>query len=204
SPGAGADHAQTALGGRPAVVDHLDGHAVRGHDVDLDRDAELGERVGRRLHDGPVGVRPHDDADDRVLAHARSSFGVPSGSSPRRTAAAATARRRTSSRSSPLTFTWPSLRPGRTPLPYRLTFASGNAASTAGSASVSSSRVEPMTFAMTVHRAVGAVSPSGRSRTARRCCSNWLVTALSMVQCPELWGRIASSLTSTRGPSSPA
>ena len=45
----------------------------------------------------------------------------------------------------------------------------------------------------------GAVSPSGRSSTARRCCSNWLVTAPSMVQWPELCGRIASSLTSTRG-----
>ena len=39
------------------------------------------------------------------------------------------------------------------------------------------------------------VSPSGRSSTARRCCSNWLVTAPSMVQWPELCGRIASSLT---------
>ena len=41
-------------------------------------------------------------------------------------------------------------------------------------------------------------SPSGRSRTARRWFSNWLVTAPSWVQWPVLCGRIASSLTSTR------
>ena len=40
--GARDDHAQPAVRGLPPVVDHLVGHAVRGDDVDLDRDVELG------------------------------------------------------------------------------------------------------------------------------------------------------------------
>ena len=48
---------------------------------------------------------------------------------------------------------------------------------------------------MTVQRATGRGSPSGRSRTARRCCSNWPVRAPSIDQWPLLCGRIASSLT---------
>ncbi len=48
---------------------------------------------------------------------------------------------------------------------------------------------------MTVTRARGRMSPSGQSRIARRCCSNWLVVAPSIDQWPELCGRIASSLT---------
>ena len=51
---------------------------------------------------------------------------------------------------------------------------------------------------MTVVGAMASVAPSGRSRTARRCWANWLVTDPSWVQCPELWGRIASSLTYRR------
>ena len=51
---------------------------------------------------------------------------------------------------------------------------------------------------MTVHGAVASVDPSGRSSTARRCCSNWLVTAPSCVQWPLLCGRMASSLMRTR------
>ena len=51
---------------------------------------------------------------------------------------------------------------------------------------------------ITVQRARGAGEPSGRSSTARRWFSNWLVTAPSWVQWPVLCGRIASSLTSTR------
>src|SRR6266436_2210343 len=41
----------------------------------------------------------------------------------------------------------------------------------------------------------GPVEPSGRPRTARRWFSNWLVTAPSMLQWPELWTRGAISLT---------
>ena len=115
-------------------------------------------------------------------------------------AAAARARRRTSARSSPVAVAWPSLRPGRTALPYRWILTDGSAMLTSASASVSSDREEPSTFAITVQRARAVVSPSGRSSTARRCCSNWLVTDPSIVQWPELWGRIASSLTTTEPP----
>ena len=48
---------------------------------------------------------------------------------------------------------------------------------------------------MATHGAATRGSPSGRSSTARRCCSNWDVLAPSMVQWPLLCGRIASSLT---------
>ena len=43
----------------------------------------------------------------------------------------------------------------------------------------------------------GSGEPSGRPQIARTSCSNWLVTQASMVQCPELCGRGASSLTSS-------
>ena len=43
--------------------------------------------------------------------------------------------------------------------------------------------------------------PSGSPQTARRWFSNWLVSAASMVQCPELWTRGAISFASSRGPS---
>ena len=46
----------------------------------------------------------------------------------------------------------------------------------------------------------GTVDPSGRSSTARTWFSNWEVTAPSIVQWPELWGRVATSLTSNRLP----
>ncbi len=51
---------------------------------------------------------------------------------------------------------------------------------------------------ITVQGARGSGEPRGRSRTARRWFSNWLVTDPSWVQWPVLCGRIASSLTSTR------
>ena len=53
---------------------------------------------------------------------------------------------------------------------------------------------------MTVISASASVAPSGRSRTARRCCSNWLVIEPFMVQCPVLCGRIASSLMTKPAP----
>ena len=46
------------------------------------------------------------------------------------------------------------------------------------------------------------VPPSGRSLTARKWFSNWLATAPSMVQWPELWTRGAISLASTWPPHS--
>ena len=97
SPGAGDDHGESAPGRLLAVGEHLLGHPVRGDDVGLVGDVELGQRLRGRLHHRPVGVRPHDDADpDLVHAH---SLSLPR--SPRNQAAACRARSRHSSRSSP-------------------------------------------------------------------------------------------------------
>ena len=73
----------------------------------------------------------------------------------------------------------------------------GRGRGSAGSRSTCRSMSPPSTLAITTCGAVIRVSPSGRSSTARRCCSNWLVRAPSIVQWPLLCGRIASSLTST-------
>ena len=43
-----------------------------------------------------------------------------------------------------------------------------------------------------------SVAPRGNPHRARTCCSNWLVTAASIVKCPELCGRGAISLTMSR------
>ena len=64
SPGAGDDApASPRPAASLAVGEHLVGHPVRGDDVGLEADAELGEGLGGGLHDRPVGVRAHDDAD---------------------------------------------------------------------------------------------------------------------------------------------
>ena len=63
SPGAGDEDAQPAPGGLLPVGDHLLGHPVGGDDVGLVGDAELLERLGRQLHDGPVAVAAHDEPD---------------------------------------------------------------------------------------------------------------------------------------------
>ena len=55
----------------------------------------------------------------------------------------------------------------------------------------------PSTLVITVHGARALGSPSGRSSTARRWFSNCEVWAPSMLQCPVLCGRMASSLTTT-------
>src|SRR5690606_7002557 len=102
---AGDDDLDAAVGGAPAVLDHLVGHPVRGDHVGLERDAELGDRFGGGLHHRPVGVAAHDDADAHVYSPVI------------RWTAAWRARARTSSRSSPTAVTWPILRPGRTCLP---------------------------------------------------------------------------------------
>ena len=93
--GAGDDHLQPAVGGAPAVVEHLVGHPVRRHHVGLVGDAELRQRLGGVLHHRPVGVGPHHDAD---LGSAHS---LVSPRSPANQAAAWRARSRQSSRSSP-------------------------------------------------------------------------------------------------------
>ena len=48
----------------------------------------------------------------------------------------------------------------------------------------------------------GSVPPSGRPSPARMWFSNWLVSAPSMVQWPELWTLGASSLAKSRPPTS--
>ena len=54
-------------------------------------------------------------------------------------------------------------------------------------------QMSPSRFTIAVGRNE-PVAPNGRPQTARTCCSNWLVTQPSIVQCPELCGRGASSL----------
>ena len=57
----------------------------------------------------------------------------------------------------------------------------------------------PSTLAITVHRRPGARCRRGAGPARRRrCCSNWLVTAPSMVQWPLLCGRMASSFDEER------
>ena len=53
-----------ALLGARGVLEEEIGRAVRAHDPDLERDAELLERVGGVGHRLPVGLRAHDDADE--------------------------------------------------------------------------------------------------------------------------------------------
>ena len=83
SPGAGDDHRETARRSRAAVLEHLLRHPVRGDDVGLEGDVELGERLRRRLHHRPVGVRPHHDADASRAAAPSRAVRAHSLSSPR-------------------------------------------------------------------------------------------------------------------------
>ena len=78
--------------------------------------------------------------------------------------------------------------------------AAGRAPGRAGSrrTAARSGASPPRMFTITVHGSRACGEPSGRSSTARRWFSNWLVTEPSWVQWPVLCGRIASSLTSTR------
>ena len=59
----GDDRANTALVRFFGVVKHVVGHAVCGDDFGLKRHAELFEHFGGLLHDRPVGVAAHEDAD---------------------------------------------------------------------------------------------------------------------------------------------
>src|SRR5882762_677723 len=86
--------------------------------------------------------------------------------------------------------TWPSLRPGRGDLPKRWRWASGTARTSDDSGR------SPIRLSMAQWPAA-AVEPRGKLRTARRWFSNWLVTAPSIVQWPELWTRGAISLASS-------
>ncbi|VXB02695.1 hypothetical protein CURTO8I2_140102 [Curtobacterium sp. 8I-2] len=64
--GPGDDDPDAALGGGAGEAGHLVRGAVRRHDVRLERDAEFGEDLRRGPHGRPVGVRPHDDRDERL------------------------------------------------------------------------------------------------------------------------------------------
>ena len=68
---AGDDHLDPALGGGARVVEHAGGSAMCGDHADLERDVELGERMGGGLHDRPVAVAAHDQADPGAIRHAR-------------------------------------------------------------------------------------------------------------------------------------
>src|SRR5690625_1063439 len=208
--GSGDDHAQAAVGGGAAPGDHVLRHAVGGDHIDRDGDVELGERLLRGPHHRVVGVGSHHDAHQGAGGaggHRLSSVlvaavvvvsSVPAPGPWMISCSARCARCSNSSVSWPISVTWPILRPGRTALPYRWTFSSGSAASAASMPGTRSSAVLPRRLTMTAAGATGSTAPRGRSATARTCCSNWPVTAPSMDQCPVLWGRIASSLTSTR------
>src|SRR6267154_2727971 len=103
--------------------------------------------------------------------------------------------------------TWPIFRPGCAALPYRCTLTPGSAAITCVyleytsrpvaadpvladpvvadpvvADSVLAGASPPNTLAITTCGAIAFGAPSGRSSTARRCCSNWDVLAPSMVQ----------------------
>ena len=107
---------------------------------------------------------------------------------------------RTSSASCPQTVTCPSLRPGLGLLPYRCTWAPPTASPSASRAAGSSPASPPKTLTLATHGCARAVAPRGRSSTPRRWFSNWEVTDPSIVQCPELCGRVATSLTRSRPP----
>ena len=163
--GAGDDHGQPASGGLAAVGEHLLGHPVRGDDVGLEGDVELGQRLGGRLHHRPVRVGAHHDSDSSalgaasVITHSLSLPRLPSNH-----AAACRARSRQSSRSSPYALTWPTLRPGRSSLPYRWTFSRGSRASAWGYPSYSRPVASAPPEDVDHHRPRGA----GRGRAERQ------------------------------------
>ena len=124
----------------------------------------------------------------------------PSGTGVPRARAADQALPRTSSSGPPHTVTCPSLRPGLGLLPYRWTWAPATSRPRGRSAAGSSPPAPPNRLTLATSGWAGAVDPRGRSSTARRWFSNWEVTDPSIVQWPELWGRVATSLTRSRPP----
>ena len=118
-----------------------------------------------------------------LIPHIRESRGRP----PRERS------RRSSAGSSATIVTWPSLRPGRGSFPYRWRCAPGMSEMAAGSGTV------PIRFTMALEPRA-SVEPSGSPVTARRWFSNWLVSAPSIVQWPELCTRGAISLPRSSSP----
>src|SRR5690625_190861 len=144
--GAGDEDSNAALFGLLPVGDHLRGHPVCTDDLGFEGEVEFLERAGGFAHDRPIGIGAPDEADEGVHAISLQSSrgfcpvwaaGEVSASSspapsPRNSATAARARASIRSGSFPVMVTCPSLRPGRTDLPYRCTFASGYRRSTSG------------------------------------------------------------------------
>ncbi len=65
--GAGDDHAQAPIGGGLRVLHHQLRRAMGRHDLGLEADAEVLERVAAVLHRLPVGAGAHDHADLRLV-----------------------------------------------------------------------------------------------------------------------------------------
>ncbi len=124
-------------GRRSGVVEHAVRGAVRRHDADLERHVELGQRLGGVLHHRPVAVAAHDHADARRcrVAPACPCASHPSVHSRVRQPVCGPHRalphirdvrrvvRRSAGRAEDVDVA--DLAAGRSPLPYRCTFASG-------------------------------------------------------------------------------
>src|SRR5690606_15805009 len=99
------------------------GGAVRRDHADLERHLELGERLCGVDHHRPVAVAAHDEPDPGATCHSVSvpcSFQLSVHCACDSQCEARLARSRTAATSSPglpTRLTWPSLRPGRSPLP---------------------------------------------------------------------------------------
>jgi len=74
--GASDDDLQATTTGGQGIILELKRRAVSAHDLGLKGDTQLLERVGGVDHRLPVGLRTHDDADQRCggkrASHARS------------------------------------------------------------------------------------------------------------------------------------
>ena len=92
-----------------------------------------------------------------------------------------------------VTVTWPTLRPGRGVLAVAVEVRARRPRAPRRGRGAS-----PIAVDHRARRRRASVEPSGQPRIARRWFSNWLVTAPSIVQCPELWTRGAISFASER------
>ena len=190
-----------AAGGLLRVAEQPIGRAMRRHDRELGRHAELVEDRHRRLERREVGAAAADDADDGdglVLGHRSPSFVASSAQARRPSAPRRRGERLVDD-------------PARAPSGGPSCGVRRRAACRTGGGGRPGRRgrlgdavqpgVAPRTAAEEVDhrgRAVGGrVDPSPSPQIARMCCSNCEVAAPSIVQWPELWTRGASSLTTS-------
>mmetsp|Transcript_472 Transcript_472/g.1777 ORF Transcript_472/g.1777 Transcript_472/m.1777 type:complete len:293 (+) Transcript_472:191-1069(+) len=115
----------------------------------------------------------------------------------------ASARAAASMGDDPVTVTWPTLRPSRTPaLPYQWSAAPGVDSPRASGPQVASRSASPdpvpSAFTITAAPTRMAVEPRGSPITARKWFSNWSHSHASIVKCPLLCGLGATSFSSTR------